>query len=136
MACKGSLMAGPRRRVWPEAEKRWIVAEVAAGGVFSEMARPRRSRQSFCAAGASVATPSFVPVALAEDSAPAVAVPVPVPVPTLSARDDRAMTVEVVLANGRRLVVDERIAPGLVAAIEGSRANHYCGHAHKYRRAK
>jgi transposase len=111
-----------RRRHWPEAEKRRIAGEVGLDGQsLSDVARRYGIHASvigrWCErfGEASTAVP-FVPVTVAVPEAPLPPAAPPVVAP---ARD---AVVEVFLANGRRLVVAESIAPSrlrlLIAAVE------------------
>lgn len=114
----------PRRRRWPEAEKRRLVAEVeAAGRPVAQVAAEHDVHPSLLArwvgqfgrpAGA-----ALVPVQVQ-----------PAPAETAASRQEPAQPsrsgqcVEVHLACGRRLVVAEDIAPehlrSLVAAVEAA----------------
>ena len=125
MVCDGSGDERPaRRRHWPEAEKRRMVAEVeATGQSVAEIARRYRLASSVLGRWCTryrtkmppATAPSFVPVTVAA-SAPETKEP------------DRARhgeaRIEILLSHGRRLVADEGIAPSrlrlLIAAIEGA----------------
>ena len=126
MVCDGSSDERPvRRRHWPEAEKRRMVAEVEASGrSVAEIARRYRLASSvlgrWCARyGEKVMPPattlSFVPVTVA---ASATEMNEPDGPRCGEAR------IEILLSHGRRLVADEGIAPSrlrlLIAAIEGA----------------
>jgi transposase len=127
MVCDGSKEP-VRRRHWPEAEKRRMVAEVGVDGrSLSDVARRHgvhptvlgrwRARYGERADVPISATPTFVPVT--------VAAPVAMPEPPLKAEDGgRARVIEVILSNGRRLIVADGIAPArlrvLIAAVESA----------------
>lgn len=123
MACDRSQDV-PRRRRWPEAEKRRLVAEVEAGGrPVAQVAAVHDVHPSLLArwvvqfgrqAGA-ILVPVQMQTALAE-----AAIPRQEPAP----RCRSGRCVEVHLANGRRLVVAEDITPerlrSLLAAVEAA----------------
>jgi len=125
MVCDGSSDERPaRRRHWPEAEKRRMVAEVEASGrSVAEIARRYRLASSvlgrWCARYEAqtppTTAPSFVPVVVA---ASATEVREPDGPRCGEAR------IEILLTHGRRLVADEGIALSrlrlLIAAIEGA----------------
>jgi transposase len=125
MVCDGSGDERPaRRRHWPEAEKRRMVGEVEASGrSVAEIARRYRLASSvlgrWCARYGTktppAIAPSFIPVTVV---ASATEMNEPDGPRCGEAR------VEILLANGRRLMADEGIAPArlrlLIAAIEGA----------------
>lgn len=112
----------PRRRRWPEAERRRLVAEVEAGGrPVAQVAAEHDVHPSLLARW----------VGQFGRQAGAVLVPVqvqPVPAEAATSRQEPAppsrsgQSVEVHLSSGRRLIVAEDIAPEhlrrLVAAVE------------------
>ena len=125
MVCDGSGDERPtRRRHWPEAEKRRMVAEVEASGrSVAEIARRYRLASSvlgrWCSRyGAKLppaTAPSFVPVVVAASATE-------MNEPDGPRRGEAR--IEILLSHGRRLVADEGIAPSclrlLIAAIEGA----------------
>jgi transposase len=117
--------ASRRRRHWPEAEKRRIAAEVGVDGAsLSDVARRHGIHGSvigrWCERFGEASAPAtpFLPVTVA---APEAALP---PAAPSMVAQTREAVVEVVLANGRRLVVAESIAPPrlrvLIAAVEAA----------------
>ena len=131
------------RRSYTDEEKLRLVGEAEGGGVAAVARRYgicktliyRWRRQIESGALAGEAVPSFVPVRVMESGSDAVG-PSPSPTIGLSAPaetapnpalpplpEDRAATIEVVLANGRVLRVAEDIAPStlrrLVEALDG-----------------
>jgi len=103
-----------RRRTWPRADKERMVREVAESGLpVAEVARRNDVHPSvlgrWCRKAAPTA-PDFLPVQVTEPEE--VAAPAP----------DKPSSVEIVLTNGRRLIVPDTIAPPrlrtLVAALE------------------
>ena len=125
MVCDSSSDERPvRRRHWPEAEKRRMVAEVEASGrSVAEIARRYRLASSvlgrWCTRYGTkmppATAPSFVPVTVAA--------------PTTETKEPDGLRhgearIEILLTHGRRLVADEGIAPSrlrlLIAAIEGA----------------
>jgi transposase len=107
----------PRRRRWPEAEKRRLVAEVEAGG-----------RPVVQVAAEHDVHPSLLARWVGQFGRQAGAVLVPVQVQTAPAEtappSRSGQSVEVHLASGRRLIVAEDIAPErlrvLVAVVEAA----------------
>ena len=127
MACERSNGAPLRRRHWPEAEKRRMVAEVGVDGQsLSDVGRRHgvhssvvgRWHAQFGGGPPSSAAPSFVPVTVTTPEATSPAVPEKLG----GGRTEGA--IEVVLAHGRRLIVAESILPSrlrlLIAAIEAA----------------
>ena len=125
MADEGSCGEIAVRRRWTEAEKRRLVSEVSADGVtISAVARRHGVHPSVLGRWVrrwkpEAPPPALVPVMISEDASP-VATDRKAPPGTASAEE----SVEVVLTNGRRLVVREGISPSclrrLVSAVDGA----------------
>ncbi|WP_404379665.1 IS66-like element accessory protein TnpA [Caenispirillum salinarum] len=105
-----------RRRTWPRADKERMVREVAESGL-SVAAVARRNGVHPCVLGrwcrkTAPAAPGFLPVQVTAPEEAAARVP------------EEPSPVEIVLTNGRRLIVPATIAPPrlrtLVAALEGA----------------
>jgi len=126
MAYECSEGPSRRRRHWPEAEKRRIAAEVGvAGHSLSDVARRHGIHASVIGRWCErfddePATMAFVPVTVTVAAPEAALAPTAPPI-VAPARD---AVVEVFLANGRRLVAAESIAPSrlrlLIAAVEAA----------------
>ncbi len=125
MADEGSCGEIAVRRRWTEAEKRRLVSEVSADGVtISAVARRHGVHPSVLGRWVrrwkpEAPSPALVPVTISEDAPPIA--PDRKASPAAASVEE---TVEIVLTNGRRLVVREGISPSrlrrFVSAVDGA----------------